>query len=416
MRLLFRHAWKFVVAVNILLLLSGAQPRAGVTLASPGPAPILLVVNDAYAGNKFGRYLGEILRAEGLPSFDAIDLSALTAAELSQHDLAILAETPLTSAQASALTTYVSGGGRLLALRPDAQIKNLFDLGASAGTLTDGYLKIIDTAALNGNLPGQGLVTATLQIHGGTDRYTPLGGAVVLARLYSNASTSTTYPAVVSGFTGRSIAFTYDLSRNVILTRQGNPANGNVDVDGDGVLRTIDLFQTVGNPGAPWVDRNRIAVPQADEQQRLFARLVKQLVGEARPLPQLWYFPGTAKTMLILTADAHANPQSYYQTEIDSINAYGGKVTFYLSTGGGILNNAVMQSWRAQGHEFGIHPYRNPDLAGGYNASEGTFAFYYSSPKSRTVRNHQVAWLGWTTNCSQRSPARRAPRSPARAR
>ncbi len=43
-------------------------------------------------------------------------------------------------------------------------------------------------------------------------------------------------------------------------------------------------------------------VPQADIQQRLFARLVQQLLSEATPLPQLWYFPGTAKTMMVLTA------------------------------------------------------------------------------------------------------------------
>ncbi len=57
--------------------------------------------------------------------------------------------------------------------------------------------------------------------------------------------------------------------------------------------------------GAPWVDRDKIPIPQADEQQRLFARLVQQLVGRNHPMPQLWYFPGTAKTMLILTSDAH---------------------------------------------------------------------------------------------------------------
>ena len=64
--------------------------------------------------------------------------------------------------------------------------------------------------------------------------------------------------------------------------------------------------------GAPWVDRDKIPIPQADEQQRLFARLVQQLVGRNRPMPQLWYFPGTAKTMLILTSDAHWNIHADY--------------------------------------------------------------------------------------------------------
>ncbi|MEK7326103.1 MAG: hypothetical protein AAB217_12680, partial [Chloroflexota bacterium] len=340
-----------------------------------------------------GRSLGELLRAEGLIGFAVITLSAMTSADLSQHDLTILAETTLTAAQAGTFTNYVNGGGRLIAMRPDSQITGLFGLGASAGTLTDGYLKIDDTATINGAAPGAGLATATLQIHGPADKYNTLAGAITVAQLYSDAATSTTYPAVVSNSTGTAAAFTYDLARNVAYTRQGNPANANVDVDGDGVLRTIDLFQPASNP---WVNRDRIYIPQADEQQRLFARLVKQFVAAVKPLPQLWYFPGSAKTMLILTGDAHANPQSYYQNEINSINSRNGKITFYISTGGGILPDSVMQGWRAQGHEFGVHPYRNPDLNGGYNSSINAFNFYYSSPYSRTVRNHQIAWQGWT--------------------
>jgi hypothetical protein len=61
----------------------------------------------------------------------------------------------------------------------------------------------------------------------------------------------------------------------------------------------IDLYQTTGG-GSPWVDRERIPVPQADEQQRFFARLVRHLVGFKMPLPQLWYFPEKAKTMSFL--------------------------------------------------------------------------------------------------------------------
>src|SRR3974377_413415 len=95
--------------------------------------PILLIVNSS-ASNKFGAYLGEILRAEGLNAFDQVELNNLTAAQLGQYDLAILVQTPLSSAQASMLNTYVTGGGALLAMRPDSQIAGLFGLNASAGT------------------------------------------------------------------------------------------------------------------------------------------------------------------------------------------------------------------------------------------------------------------------------------------
>jgi hypothetical protein len=418
-----RHGWKLIAIVCLVATWVGVGRVANVSLASPGPAPILLVVNDAYGNNKFGRYLGEILRAEGLNSFDVIDISAMTPAELGQHDVAILAETTLTGAQATALSNYVAGGGRLVAMRPDSQIKDLFGLGTAAGTLTDGYLKIDTTATFSGNTPGQGLTTSTLQIHGAANRYTSNSGTV-LATLYSNATTATIYPAVVGGPSGRAAAFTYDLARNVVYTRQGNPANANKiygspfveDAQGNPgtwdtafppVTRTTSLFQlsnVLTNPA--WIDRDKIPIPQADEQQRLFARLVRQMVEQVRPMPQLWYFPDTAKTMLILTGDAHANPTFYYSNEIASLSAYNGKITFYISISGEPSDTDV-EAWRAQGHEFGIHPYAyapNEDyppydiqnLSQGYEVYTTWFGSQYSSPKSRTVRNHQVAWQGWT--------------------
>lgn len=236
--------WPFrtcVVAISVLILLIGGT---ALSRANTG-APILLVVNDSSA-NKFGRYVGEILRAEGLNAFEVLQLSSLTATDLTNHDLTILAETTLNSSQATLFSNYVNSGGRLLALRPDGQIASLFGLGAGAGSLSNGYVKINTSAVINGEMPGQGLTSATLQIHGPADQYTTVGGSVTLAQLYSSASTATVYPAVVSNATGRAIAFTYDLAQNVVYTRQGNPANGDVDTDGDGMVRTIDLFQTSG--------------------------------------------------------------------------------------------------------------------------------------------------------------------------
>mgnify|MGYP000897045375 CR=1 FL=1 len=383
-----------VFVVTTLLSLWRSAPAPRVAHADPVPAPILLIVNGGYAANPFGGYLGEILRAEGLNAYTTVDLSALTAGELAAHSVAVLAETPLTGPQATLLADYVNGGGRLIAMRPDAQIKGLFGLGAAAGTLADGYVKFD-----NAQPAAAGLTTAALQIHGTADQYALAGGTEV-ARLYSNRTTATAYPAVASGSGGRAVAFTYDLARNVVYTRQGNPANANLDTDGDSIVRSVDLFQTAGG-GAPWVDRDVIPVPQADEQQRLLARLIQAQLSATAPLPQLWYFPGSAKTMLVLTGDAHANPQSYYDLVLNSVGARGGGITVYITRGGDIAGNDMyVQTRRAQGHEFGIHPYGVPEyanLAAGYADYSAWYAATYSSSKSRTVRNHRVAWEGWTT-------------------
>ncbi len=400
LRLLNRWSARSLLLASALVLFL-APTAAPAAVQAAGPAPILLIVNDAYGANPFGRYLGEILRAEGLNAYDVITLDTLAAGDLSAHKVAILAETTLTAPQATLLTDYVTGGGRLIAMRPDAQITALFGLGAAAGTQTDGYLKFETNQA-----PAAGLTASALQIHGTADKYALSGGTAV-ALLYSDRTTPTVYPAVVLGTTGRVAAFTYDLARNIVLTRQGNPANANLDTDDDGVTRTIDLFITSPvTTAVPWIDRELIPVPQADEQMRLLARLVQAQLTPQLPLPQLWYFPGTAKTVLVLTGDAHANAQQQYQNEINSLASRDATITLYITEGGYLsddLAGGPLQAltWSAQGHDFGIHPYGASDgttLTDSYAAYVTWFgATFPGVPLSRTVRNHKVAWEGWTS-------------------
>ena len=122
-----------VLALLVLLLAFMRPPfldTIQIAQAASVPNTILVVVNSS-GSLPFGAYLGEILHAEGLNSYDLIELSSLTSTALSQHDLTILGETALTSGQATLLQTYVNGGGRLIAMRPDSQIRSLFGLGAA---------------------------------------------------------------------------------------------------------------------------------------------------------------------------------------------------------------------------------------------------------------------------------------------
>ena len=63
-----------------------------------------------------------------------------------------------------------------------------------------------------------------------------------LATLYSSASTATTNPAVtlrsVGSAGGQAAAFTYDLARSVVYTRQGNPAWAGQERDGQLAVRS----------------------------------------------------------------------------------------------------------------------------------------------------------------------------------
>ena len=98
-------------AIYILIIFLFISPFIKVEQASADAAtiPILVVVNGSYSSNRFGNYLGEILRAEGLNAYVQLDLSQVNLTELQGHSLTILAETTLTSGQATMFSDYVNG-------------------------------------------------------------------------------------------------------------------------------------------------------------------------------------------------------------------------------------------------------------------------------------------------------------------
>ena len=145
------------VAAGLVLVLAGV---IGVGGQGAPAAPVLVVLNDS-APNPFGRYLPEILRAEGINSFSTVQLSALDGPTLNAAALTVLAETPLTAPQATLFTNYVAGGGRLVAMRPDPQLAGVLGITPVAGaSTTNGY------ALINQSGPGAGLQNVTLALQG----------------------------------------------------------------------------------------------------------------------------------------------------------------------------------------------------------------------------------------------------------
>ncbi|MGL6269453.1 MAG: DUF4082 domain-containing protein, partial [Chitinophagaceae bacterium] len=243
---------------------TGAEPPPPPPLPSEGLGGPILVISSA--SNPFSRYSIEILRAEGINSFDAKDIAQITQSDLDNHDVIILGEILLSPAQVALLTTWVNAGGTLIAFKPDPKLNGLMGINAFTGTLADKYL-LVNTAVA----PGTGIVNETIQFHGSANLHT-LNGATSLATLYSSATTATSNPAVttinVGSNGGKAIAFTYDLARSIVYTRQGNPAWAGQSRDGEsGPIRSNNLFFP------DYIDFNKIAIPQADEQQHLLSNI-----------------------------------------------------------------------------------------------------------------------------------------------
>src|SRR5690606_38572270 len=179
-----------------------------------GPGGPILVVSAAT--NPFSRYTVEILRAEGLNEFLAVDISQVNATMLANYDVVVLGEMPLSSANVTMFTNWVNAGGKLIAFKPDSQLNGLMGLTSAGGTLSDQYLLVNTTSG-----PGVGIVNQTIQFHGSANRYN-LNGASSIATLYSSATTATSNPAVTSRSVGSNggmaIAFAFDLPRSIVYT------------------------------------------------------------------------------------------------------------------------------------------------------------------------------------------------------
>jgi hypothetical protein len=375
-------------------------------------SPILLLTQDS-ADNPFGLYLAEILCAEGLNCFQVTGTSDLVNAPLNWYDLVLLAEGPVSQSQADLLEGYVAQGGRLVAMRPDSHLAHLFGVEQQAGSLAEGYLQVDQS-----HPAAQGIASETMQFHGTADLYRP-AGAQVVAWLASDADIQTTSPALAVNRYGQGQAalWAFDLARSVAYTRQGNPAWADQERDDLPGIRITDML-------AGWVDLDRLPIPQADEQQRLLANLLSVLSQDGRPLPRLWYFPGAAESVLVVTGDSHGNPPSAIEEALTRVEQRGGHMSIYYTAYPSsdlrraarramlpvsrlpIIGEVVARelssptptevaNWRQRGHEFALHPYVEEGLDAGWRRYWEEFTGTGYGPVSPTTRTHRVLWQGW---------------------
>jgi len=375
-----------------------------------GSVPILLIV-DRESANPFGMYFTEILRAEGVNSFHTTDLSTLQSASLEKYDIAILAETQLDTALAGMFEAYVTHGGRLVSMKTADGMETVFGLERSDGTLSRGYVKTESSHPVS-----TGINPSTLQIHDTANLYT-LSGAQAIAWLYADRDTVTENPAIAANQFGEgsAVLFAFDLARSIAYMRQGNPELANQDIDGLDGVRTVDMF-------VDWIDLERIQIPQADEQQRLFVNILALLSGS--PLPRLWYFPEDKKSVLIATGDSHSNPAEFIEDVLSRVEKRGGHFTVYyspqivsdvgraarwsrfwltdhvppvsnlLGEEFGSPTPLMVEGWRARGHEITLHPYVETGLHE-WESYWKEFTGRGYRPLSQTVRTHRVLWTGW---------------------
>ncbi len=379
--------------------------KTELVLPTAAGGPMLVLYSEA---DGFSQYYAEILRAEGFTAFAQLDVDDLLATDLSLYVTMIVGSINLSTAQVDHIINWVEAGGNLILMRPEADLHELAGVTVS-GTQGDGYLSIASTTR-----EGAGLVHETIQYHGTADLYSAASGDII-ASLHTGSTTPAIEPAVILrtvGTAGGQVAtFAFDLARSVIYSRQGNPANAGLDVNGDGVPRPNDLF----HPN--YVDLSKVAIPQADEQQRLLAHLILTMSEDQMPIPRFWYLPHLHKVAIMMTIDDHSPAsgatKNYFNSLIasstpacalDDWECLRATVWTYVAPNNSITNNEA-SSFASQGFEFGVHV-RGPEPCTAYSLDiyRATYVqqlfgfnhFYSSLPTQLTHRYHCIVWSDWS--------------------
>ena len=377
----------------------------------PG-GPILIISSIT---NPFAYYYSEILRAEGLNLFDVRDISEISLPIMQEYDIAILGEIPLSTDHIEMLTNWVYGGGNLITMRPDKKLANLLGLSATEATISEGYM-LIDTS----KNPGHGIVDSTIQFHGTADLYT-ISDAIAVASLYSDAENPIQNPAVTlrefSENGGNVAAFTFDLARSIVYTRQGNPEWVGQKRTGETThpLGSVDLFYgaSVSDPQIDWVNRDKISIPQADEQQRLLVNLIMYMNFNNKPIPRFWYFPRGEKAVIIMTGDDHGNGGTIGRFDqymeyspdgcvVEDWECIRSSSYIYPWTP---ISDEQAAEYTATGFEIGIHlntqcsDWSLSMLDNYYtNQLDELISSFPSLPNPSSVRTHCVAWSDYASH------------------
>ena len=155
-----------------------------------------------------------------------------------------------------------------------------------------------------------------------------------------------------------------------------------------------------------------MAIPQADEQQRLLANLILYLNAGQKPLPRFWYFPRSAKAVVVMTGDDHGNNGTQGRFEgYEAASASGCSVAnwecvrgtsyIYPSTPLAPVDAAAFE---AAGFEVAVHvssdcaDWTPSSLATFYTSQLADFATKYTGNSAPvTNRTHCIVWSDYAT-------------------
>ena len=186
-------------------------------------------------------------------------------------------------------------------------------------------------------------------------------------------------------------------------------------------MRSDDLY--FGGVGSDdWVNLNKVAIPQADEQQRLLGNLVQVMNRDKKPLPRFWYFPKGLKAVVIGTGDDHGTGGTSGRFDQYKANSPAGcsvdswaclRFTSYVYPGTPNLSDAAATAYTSQGFEVGLHEttgcadFTADSLPITYAESMADWQRNYPSLRGTppaSNRIHCLLWSDWSASPRPSSP------------
>ncbi len=368
---------------------------------------VVLLTRPGQPANTYGQFAAELLKTDGFADLEIASLDDPAVLErladptgADAPDAVIATRLLANKAQANALADYAKRGGRLIALRPSRLLATGLGLLPLDTMLCPAYVHPVEDHPIAAAVPHE-----SIQTHVAADKYEvhryPAGTSEI-ARLYGNAHTPTSFPAILHYplGDGQVVVFTYDVAHAVALIRQGDPRL----VDGRALgsnhqYRPEDLLVGHADPTC-W------HLPQADIHSMLLGNAINQV--SRRPQPRWWYYPTPdLKSVVVLDSDDDWSKPEHFDALIDSVERHDGHITVYLMLGPTrhtIATPEKAAAWRERGHSFGIHhnPYdesfegeEQDELLEGVVRRDIAYFDEHYDGVPLTNRNHCVAWKGY---------------------
>jgi len=339
----------------------------------------MILIHDHHQHQaRYSRYLGALLRTEGLSAITDVELTQLSAPTLAGSDLIVLPRMALTPAQVTIILDAVAAGRSLLCMMPAPQL---------AGAL--GF-------RLHHRVVPRGTVAVAAQLlpHLPTDITLDLLTPALCWEMPAEAQclgTVDEQPALIqlSHGAGQVLCVSFDMAATVARLRHGDPAMVDCHTAGlDGVYRPSELF-------VHQLDPQRAHLPQAD----LYTALLALLVHRIAPQPRLWYYPhADQQSTMLMTSDDDWSSVADFEYLIAALAEHQATCTFYLVPQSRV-RPADVARWQAMGHGdivVGLDTsVAQPHVVADMLVTNVTRHEHHYATRVHSIRQHAVRWLGY---------------------